>query len=118
MQFTSLTSRTEPRHICGRFPIIFFTLECRRALVKTSKDIAVRRYPSHLFGLYLDALPHALARNDSAQRVKATEIVKSIIHGIVPIANDMNLQHMDLMFPLHQISGCFTAPLFPGGVDS
>lgn len=89
-----------------------FTLECRRALVKTSKDIAVRRYPSHLFGLYLDALPHALARNDAAQRTKATEIVKSIIHGIVPIANDMSLQHIDLMFPLHQVSGCFTALCF------
>lgn len=86
-----------------------FTLECRRALVKTSKDIAVRRYPSHLFRLYLDALPHALVRNDSAQRSKATEIVKSIIHGIVPIANGMRLPHNDLMFPLHQVSGCFTA---------
>lgn len=86
-----------------------FTLEARRAL---AKDAVHRRFPSHMFGLYLDALPHALARVDEEQAKKARAIVTTIIHDIVAIGHNNGLQPIELLPTLHQIASRFSALCF------
>lgn len=84
-------------------------MEVRRAL---SKDAASRRFPSQMFSLYLDALPHALARNDFQQAKKAEEVVQSIMHDLVPIGQKNGLNATDLLTTLHQIASRFSALCF------
>ena len=86
-----------------------FTLEARRSF---SKDNGLRRFPSHMFGLYLDALPHALARPDEMQASRAKEVVASIIHDLVEIGHTNGLKTTDLLPTLHQIAARFSALCF------
>lgn len=86
-----------------------FTLEARRSL---AKDVTLRRFPSHTFGLYLDALPHALARADEKQAAKAKELVSVIIHDLVDIGHINGLKPTDLLPTLHQIASRFSALCF------
>jgi transformation/transcription domain-associated protein len=86
-----------------------FTLEARRSF---AKDNGLRRFPSHLFGLYLDALPHALARPDEKQAGKAKEVVASIIYELVNIGHTNGLKPTDLLPTLHQIAARFSALCF------
>lgn len=93
--------RTLSRHI--------FTLEARRTL---AKDASLRRYPSHLFSLYLDAFPHGLARADQKQLKKAAEIMRSIVHDFVPISYTIGLGHQDTLPILHMIATRFSTMCF------
>ncbi|TDL29737.1 hypothetical protein BD410DRAFT_736870 [Rickenella mellea] len=86
-----------------------FTLEVRRSL---AKDVPSRRFPSQLFGLYLDALPHALARTNSQQMPKAKAVVGSIIHELITIGQKNGLTAMDVLPTVHQIASRFTALCF------
>ena len=45
-----------------------FTIEARRT---HAEKVVTKRWPGHMFGLYLDALPHALARSDEQQALAA-----------------------------------------------
>lgn len=65
-----------------------------------------------MFGLYLDALPHALARSDKHQTEKARSIVESIIHDLVIIGHTNGLKPLDLIPTLHQIASRFSALCF------
>ena len=80
--------------------------------MKSSKDVATRRYPSHLFALYLDAIPHGLARIDSTQAKKAQTVLEATLRDIVPISQQLELHLHDLLFLLHQVSGCFATLCF------
>ncbi|THH03836.1 hypothetical protein EW145_g5969 [Phellinidium pouzarii] len=93
--------RTLSRHV--------FTLEARRTLVK---DITLRRYPSHMFGLYLDAFPHALARTDEQQAKKAAKVMKQIVHDLVPIGYTNGLKQMDILPILHMVATRFSTLCF------
>ncbi|KAI5124824.1 hypothetical protein M0805_005454 [Coniferiporia weirii] len=93
--------RTLSRHV--------FTLEARRTLVK---DINLRRYPSHMFGLYLDAFPHALARADEQQTDKAIRVMKLIVHDLVPIGYTNGLKQMDILPILHMVATRFSTLCF------
>lgn len=93
--------RTFSRHV--------FTVEARRT---HAEKAAVRRWPGHIFGLYLDAIPHALARSDEKQALKATEVVKSIIHETVAIGDSTGLEPQDVIPMLHQFASRFSALCF------
>lgn len=93
--------RTLSRHV--------FTLEARKAL---SKDVTSRRFPSHMFGLYLDAFPLALARSDEKEAQKAAEVVKSIVHDLVPIGYTNGLKHLDILPILHMVATRFSTFCF------
>ncbi|KAH8118563.1 FAT-domain-containing protein [Phellopilus nigrolimitatus] len=93
--------RTLSRHV--------FTLEARRAL---AKDVSLRRFPSHMFGLYLDAFPHALARTDEHQAKRAAEILRLIVHDLVPIGYSNGLKPIDLLPILHMVATRFSTLCF------
>lgn len=93
--------RTLSRHV--------FTLEARKAL---AKDTAPRRFPSRMFGLYLDVFPLALARSDVQQAKKAAEVVKMIVHDIVPIGHANGLKPMDILPILHEVVTRFSTFCF------
>lgn len=93
--------RTLSRHI--------FTLEARRTL---AKDASLRRYPSHLYGLHLDAFPHGLARSDTNQAKKATEVMRSIVHDFVLIGQTNGLSQNDMLPLLHVVATRFTSMCF------
>ncbi|KAL5487751.1 TRA1 [Sanghuangporus weigelae] len=93
--------RTLSRHV--------FTLEARKAL---AKDITLRRFPSHMFGLYLDAFPLALARTDERQAKRAAEVVKTIVHDLVPIGHANGLKPMDTLPILHMVATRFSTFCF------
>lgn len=93
--------RTLSRHV--------LTLEAQRIL---TTDAVKRRYPSQIFGLFLDALPSAMVRSDDQQAARGAEIVKELVHDIIPIASAQGLKHPDVLPIVHQIASRFTAFCF------
>ncbi|EGO01921.1 hypothetical protein SERLA73DRAFT_166433 [Serpula lacrymans var. lacrymans S7.3] len=83
-----------------------FTMEVRR---NNTKDLGLRRYPSPLLSSYLDALPHALARESPEEAKKAQELVSLIIRELVAMGTHANVTPQDVIPTLHQIAGRFSA---------
>ena len=71
-----------------------------------------RRHPSHIFGLYLDALPAAMARSDEAQAKRGAEVVKELVHDLVPIGLANGLRITDVIPIIHLIANRFTTYCF------
>ncbi|KAJ7507855.1 hypothetical protein B0H11DRAFT_2271401 [Mycena galericulata] len=81
-------------------------MEIRRG---QTREAGLRPIPSPLLNVFLDALPHALAREQRDQAEKAQSIVKAFIQYLV----DMNAQSTspasDIMMILHQIAHRFSS---------
>lgn len=86
-----------------------FTIEARRT---HAEKVVTKRWPGHMFGLYLDALPHALARSDEQQALKANNVAKSIIHETVNIGHSTGLDPQDVIPMLHQFASRFSSLCF------
>ena len=93
--------RTLSRHV--------LTLEARRAL---TSDVNKRRQPGQVFALFLEALPLAMVRSDEQQAAKGAEVVKELVHDIVPIAHANGLKPQEIFPIIHQIASRFSAFCF------
>ncbi|RDB22695.1 Transcription-associated protein 1 [Hypsizygus marmoreus] len=85
---------------------IVFDLEVRRG---HSRGPGVRPVTSALLNCFLDALPHALAREQSDQAEKAQSIIARIIEDLVSMHSQNNVAVPEIMGILHQVANRFTA---------
>ena len=85
---------------------LVFDSEVRRA---QTRENGLRRYPSALLSAYLDALPHALARENTDEITKARELVAVIVQDLVSMSDQKNVTIHDIIPTLHQIASRFNA---------
>ncbi|KDR83700.1 hypothetical protein GALMADRAFT_236040 [Galerina marginata CBS 339.88] len=83
-----------------------FEQEIRRG---QSREAGKRPTPSVLLSCYLDAFPHALARDQFDQAMKARAVVSSVVQDLVSMTAQPNVTFQDIMLILHQIANRFTA---------
>ncbi|PPQ93995.1 hypothetical protein CVT25_009843 [Psilocybe cyanescens] len=83
-----------------------FEEEIRRG---QSREAGTRPIPSVLLSCYLDAFPHALARDQSDQANKARAVIFSIVRDLVSLNGRSNVISHEIMVILHQIANRFTA---------
>ncbi|KDQ64542.1 hypothetical protein JAAARDRAFT_28186 [Jaapia argillacea MUCL 33604] len=83
-----------------------FRLETRRGFPTESGP---RRYPTPLLSCYLNALPHALARENPQEAQKAQKLVSCIIQDLIALGNDVSIAMQDVIPTLHQIASRFSA---------
>ncbi|KAF7352758.1 hypothetical protein MVEN_01242100 [Mycena venus] len=81
-------------------------LEVRRG---QTREAGVRPIPSPLLNVFLDALPHALAREQREQAEKAQSIVKSFIQHLVGLNSQNTAPSLDIIMILHQIAHRFSS---------
>ncbi|KII95163.1 hypothetical protein PLICRDRAFT_693420 [Plicaturopsis crispa FD-325 SS-3] len=72
-------------------------------------DLGVRRHPTPLLSSYLDALPHALARENPQDAKRAQDVVSAIIQDLVALVPEENVLLDDIIPILHQIASRFSA---------
>jgi transformation/transcription domain-associated protein len=78
--------------------------------IKTTASSEVfRRYPSPLLSSYLEALPHALAREATEDAKKAQGLISLIIQDLVAMVGRNGVKEQDIILPLHQIASRFSA---------
>jgi transformation/transcription domain-associated protein len=83
-----------------------FEEELRRA---HSREVGTRPVPSILLSCYLDAFPHALARDQPEQAAKAYSIISAIVDDLVALISRPRVTQQDLLVILHQLANRFTA---------
>ncbi|KAF8974524.1 hypothetical protein BDZ97DRAFT_2053099 [Flammula alnicola] len=83
-----------------------FEEEFRRA---QSRDVGIRPTPGILLSCYLDAFPHALARDQPEQANKARLVISSIVDDLIALNSRPNVTQQEIMLILHQIANRFTA---------
>ncbi|KAH9482694.1 Transcription-associated protein 1 [Psilocybe cubensis] len=83
-----------------------FAEEIRRT---QAREAGTRPLPSVLLSSYLDAFPHALARDQQDQANKARTVIFSIVCDLVASNGRSNVVSHELMMILHQIANRFTA---------
>ena len=76
---------------------------------RTASSDGLRRHPSTLFTAYLEALPHALAREAAEEAKKAQVLISLIIQDLVAMVNRNGVKEQDIIQPLHQIASRFSA---------
>ncbi|KAJ7276442.1 hypothetical protein B0H12DRAFT_1227571 [Mycena haematopus] len=81
-------------------------LEMRRG---QTREAGARPIPSTLLNVFLDALPHALAREPRDQAEKAQSIVKSFIQHLVGLNSQSPNPSLDIIMILHQIAHRFSS---------
>ncbi|KAF8165306.1 hypothetical protein B0H34DRAFT_232712 [Crassisporium funariophilum] len=89
-----------------RFSQAIFEEEFRR---NQSREVGIRPTPSILLSCYLDAFPHALAREQPEQAVKAQSVISSIIQDLILMRTQPTVTYQEIMVILHQIANRFTA---------
>ena len=87
---------------------ILFT-EVRRS---QRNDSGLRRQPSALLSAYLDALPHALARDNAEEAEVSQAAISAIIHELVSTSNQNAIAPQHILPTLHQIGTRFSALCF------
>jgi transformation/transcription domain-associated protein len=87
-----------------KLALAVFDVEIRRS---QSRALGARHCPGVLLSCYLDALPHALAREQPEQATKAQSLVALIINDLVSSENMHSAP--DIFAILHQIANRFTA---------
>ncbi|TFK43492.1 hypothetical protein BDQ12DRAFT_731508 [Crucibulum laeve] len=83
-----------------------FESEIRRNL---NRDANVRPTPSTLLSCYLDAIPHALTREQPEQAERAQAIVALVIEDLVAMKSQTGVTVQHIIIILHQIAHRFTA---------
>ena len=73
------------------------------------REVGVRPTPSSLLTCYLDAIPHAMAREQSDHAKKARAVITHIVEDLVSMKMRPNVTYQDIMLILHQIANRFTA---------
>lgn len=81
-------------------------LEVRRG---QTREAGVRPIPSPLLNAFLDALPHALAREQREQAETAQLMVKAFIQHLVGLNAQSTAPSPDIMMILHQIAHRFSS---------
>ncbi|KAJ6599027.1 hypothetical protein DFH09DRAFT_1388713 [Mycena vulgaris] len=81
-------------------------IEVRRG---QTREAGLRPIPSPLLNVFLDALPHALAREQREQAEKAQSIVKSFIQHLVSLNGQSTTPSPDIIMILHQIAHRFSS---------
>ena len=89
-----------------KLALAVFDVEIRRS---QSRALGTRHSPGVLLSCYLDALPHALAREQPEQATKAQSLVALIISDLVSSENMHSGGASDIFAILHQIANRFTA---------
>ncbi|KAF8144152.1 hypothetical protein K438DRAFT_1783114 [Mycena galopus ATCC 62051] len=72
-----------------------------------TREAGTRPIPSPLLNVFLDSLPHALAREQRDQTEKAQPIVKSFIQHLVGLNNQSPTPSLDISMILHKIYNRF-----------
>jgi len=83
-----------------------FEQELRRA---QSREQGMRPTPSILLSCYLDAFPHALARDVPEHAIKSRAVISSIVEDLVSLHKSPGVPPQEIMLILHQIANRFTA---------
>ncbi|KAF9567316.1 hypothetical protein CPC08DRAFT_17123 [Agrocybe pediades] len=74
-----------------------------------TRSAGARLTPSVILCCYLDAIPHALAREQPDQAAKARSLISSMIHGLVSMNTGGDAVQQEIMLILHQVANRFTA---------
>ncbi|OCH94107.1 atypical/PIKK/TRRAP protein kinase [Obba rivulosa] len=74
-----------------------------------AKDPIARRYPSPLFGCFLEAMPHGVARDNAEESKKTQQIVFGAIQEVVGTAGTKDTASQDVLPVLHQLATRFTS---------
>ncbi|KAF9485316.1 hypothetical protein BDN70DRAFT_848082 [Pholiota conissans] len=83
-----------------------FEEELRRA---HSREAGTRTIPSTLLSCYLDAFPHALARDQPDQAAKAYSVISNIVEDLIALSSRPHVTQQDILAILHQLANRFTA---------
>lgn len=81
-------------------------IEVRRG---QTREVGLRPIPSPLLNVFLDALPHALAREQRDHAEKAQSIVKAFIQHLVGLNAQSTVPSPDIIMILHQIAHRFSS---------
>ncbi|KAJ7498882.1 hypothetical protein FB451DRAFT_1427318, partial [Mycena latifolia] len=74
-----------------------------------TREAGLRPIPSPLLNVFLDALPHALAREQRDQAEKAQSIVRCFIQHLVGLNGQSTTPSPDIIMILHQIAHRFSS---------
>ncbi|KAF9453072.1 FAT-domain-containing protein [Macrolepiota fuliginosa MF-IS2] len=88
-----------------------------RNLSRSVFELSIRKHqsrdakggPNRLLFCYLDALPHALAREQPEQAEAAQELIAKIIEDLVAMKNQPNVSQQEIIPILHHMANRFTA---------
>ncbi|KAF8640045.1 hypothetical protein AX17_001287 [Amanita inopinata Kibby_2008] len=83
-----------------------FQMEIRQS---QNREVGVRPLPSTLLTCFLDAIPYALARENTKQAESVQELLARVVHELVSMTGERNISVQDILFILHQIANRFTA---------
>ena len=83
-----------------------FEEEIRRG---QSRESGTRPTPSVILSCYLDAFPHALARDQPEQANAAQVLISSIVQDLVSMSTQPNVSAQEVILILHQVANRFTA---------
>ena len=72
-------------------------------------EVGVQPTPSSLLTCYLDAIPHAIAREQPDHAKKSRAVITHIVEDLVSMRMRPNVTYQDIMLILHQIANRFTA---------
>ncbi|KAG7449166.1 uncharacterized protein BT62DRAFT_1073682 [Guyanagaster necrorhizus] len=86
-----------------------FELETRRP---PPRDVGTRQAPSTLLSAFIDAVPHALAREQAEEAKKANLLVASVIQNMVNTIDQQSMTLPDVTPILHQFSTRFIGLCF------
>ncbi|EPT03792.1 hypothetical protein FOMPIDRAFT_150002 [Fomitopsis schrenkii] len=75
----------------------------------SSKDPALRRYPTRQLTCFLDALPHGIARENAAEAEKARELLSAVLTELVEMVNLPDISTQDVAPTLSQVAARFSA---------
>lgn len=75
----------------------------------SSKDPALRRYPSRQLTCFLDALPHGIARDNAAEAEKAQALLSALLTELVELVSLPDITTQDVAPTLSQVAARFSA---------
>jgi transformation/transcription domain-associated protein len=74
-----------------------------------NREVGVRPMPSTLLTCFLDAIPHALSRENPKQAESAQDLLARIVQDLMSMCGERNVSSQDVLFILHQIANRFNA---------
>ncbi|KAI6151887.1 hypothetical protein BKA82DRAFT_2906299 [Pisolithus tinctorius] len=85
---------------------VIFAMEIRK---NATKEAGLKRYPTPLLSSYLEAIPHALARESLEDARRGQEIFTFVMQDLVAMIKEQAVNPQDVVPTLHQLANRFSA---------
>ncbi|KAI6035416.1 hypothetical protein F5J12DRAFT_25544 [Pisolithus orientalis] len=85
---------------------VIFAMEIRK---NATKEAGLKRYPTPLLSSYLEAIPHALARESLEDARRGQEVFIFVMQDLVAMIKEQAVNPQDVVPTLHQLANRFSA---------